>query len=113
LEEDRLAAEISTIGLQARKLSGAQRKKLIRERKMREGTWPESKPPRKTSSSGDTSCRSAGGILKQYITLYAAARLWIASAIMFLGIWSLNRQTYVQSQSGTSASSYEARGYGV
>jgi hypothetical protein len=27
LEEDRLAARISTIGLQARKLSGAQRKK--------------------------------------------------------------------------------------
>jgi hypothetical protein len=47
-EEDRLAAGISTIGLQARKLSGAQRKKLIRERKMREGTWTESKPPSKT-----------------------------------------------------------------
>jgi hypothetical protein len=47
-EEDRLAAGISTIGLQARKHSGAQRKKLTRERKMREGTWKESKPPRKT-----------------------------------------------------------------
>jgi hypothetical protein len=59
-EEDRLAAGIPTIGLQARKLSGAQRKKLIRIRKMREGTWTESKPLRKTPSSGDPSCRFCG-----------------------------------------------------
>jgi hypothetical protein len=36
---EKLAAGISTIGLQAKRLSGAQRKKLVRERKMKEGTW--------------------------------------------------------------------------
>jgi hypothetical protein len=34
------------IGLQAKGLSGAQRKRFVRERKMREGTWTEKKPPR-------------------------------------------------------------------
>jgi hypothetical protein len=43
-----LAAGFSTIGLQTKRLSGAQRKKLTRERKIREGTWKEKKPPRKT-----------------------------------------------------------------
>jgi hypothetical protein len=38
-DEEGLAAGISTIGLQTKRLSGAQRKRLIRERKMREGTW--------------------------------------------------------------------------
>jgi hypothetical protein len=46
-EEVRLAAGISTIGLQATRLSGAQRKKLTRERKMMEETWTAEKPPRK------------------------------------------------------------------
>jgi hypothetical protein len=32
---------------------------------------------------------------------------------MFLGVWLLNQQTYVQPQLGTSASSYEAWGYGI
>jgi hypothetical protein len=32
---------------------------------------------------------------------------------MSSGIWLLNRQTYAQPQLGTSASSYEARGYGL
>jgi len=36
--DERLAAGISTIGLQTKRLSGAQRKRLTRERKMREGT---------------------------------------------------------------------------
>jgi hypothetical protein len=65
-EEDRLAAGISTIGLQARKLSGAQRKKLIRERKMREGTWTESKPPRKTPTSQDRAASSSGGVKRPH-----------------------------------------------
>jgi hypothetical protein len=47
-DEDRLAAGTSTIGLQTKRLSGAQRKKLIRERKMKEGTWTVEKAPRKT-----------------------------------------------------------------
>jgi hypothetical protein len=37
-DEERLVAGISTIGLQTTRLSGAQRKRLTRERKMREGT---------------------------------------------------------------------------
>jgi len=37
-DEERLAAGISTIGLQTNRLSGAQRKKLVREKKMKEGT---------------------------------------------------------------------------
>jgi hypothetical protein len=49
--EERLAAGISTIGLQTKRLPGAQRKTLTRERKMKEGTWTEKKPPRKTPSS--------------------------------------------------------------
>jgi hypothetical protein len=50
-DEERLAAGISMIGLQTKRLSGEQRKKLIRERKMREGTWTVEKPPRKTPPS--------------------------------------------------------------
>jgi hypothetical protein len=36
-DEERMAAGTSTIGLQTKRLSGAQRKRLIRERKMRKG----------------------------------------------------------------------------
>ena len=49
-DEERLAAGISTIGLQTKKPSGAQRRKLTRDRKMKEGTWTEN-PPRKTPPS--------------------------------------------------------------
>ena len=37
-DEERLAAGISTIGLQTKRLSGVQQKRLITGRKMREGT---------------------------------------------------------------------------
>jgi len=50
-DEERLAAGISTIGLETKRISGAQRKRLTRERKIREGTWTEKKHPRKTPSS--------------------------------------------------------------
>jgi len=50
-DEETLAAGISTIGLQTKRLSGAQRKRLTRERKKREGTWTEKKPPGKTPST--------------------------------------------------------------
>jgi hypothetical protein len=63
-DEERLAAGNSTIGLQTKRLSGAQRKRLIRERKMREETWTEKKPPRKTPSSQENSARKAVGVLK-------------------------------------------------
>jgi hypothetical protein len=49
-DEERLAASISMIGLQTKKPSGAQQRKLTRERKMKEGTWMEN-PPRKTPPS--------------------------------------------------------------
>jgi hypothetical protein len=47
---DRLAAGISTTRLQTNRLSGAQRK-LIKAKKMKEGTWTVEKPPSKTPSS--------------------------------------------------------------
>jgi hypothetical protein len=49
--QEKLAAGISTIGLQANRLSGVQTKKLVRERKMKEGTWTVEKPKRKTPPS--------------------------------------------------------------
>jgi hypothetical protein len=64
-EENRLAAGISMIGLQARKLSGAQREQLIRERRIREGTWTESKPPRKTPPSQDRGMAGSSGGVKR------------------------------------------------
>jgi hypothetical protein len=48
---DSLAAGISTTGLQTKRLSGAQREKLNREGKMREGTWTVEKHPRITPLS--------------------------------------------------------------
>ena len=45
LDEARLAAGISMTGLHTKKLSGAQ---VIRERKMKEGTWKAENPQRKT-----------------------------------------------------------------
>jgi len=50
-DAERLDAGISTTGLQTKRLSGAQWKRLTRERKMREGTWTEKKPPGKTPST--------------------------------------------------------------
>jgi isoaspartyl peptidase/L-asparaginase-like protein (Ntn-hydrolase superfamily) len=43
-DEEKLAAGVSTTGLQTKRLSGAQRKKLMKAKKM-EGTWTERKPP--------------------------------------------------------------------
>ena len=64
-DEERLAAGIWTIGLQTKRLSGAQRKRLIRERKMREGTWTEKKPPRKTLSSQNKDVAGSSGGVKR------------------------------------------------
>jgi hypothetical protein len=66
-DEERLAAGISTIGLQSKRLSGAQQKRLTRERKMREGTWTEKKTPRKTPSSQDKGAvGSTGGVKRPH-----------------------------------------------
>jgi hypothetical protein len=65
-DEERLGADILTIGLQTKRLSGAQRKRLIRERKMREGSWTERKPPRKTPSQDKGTVRSSGGVKRPH-----------------------------------------------
>jgi hypothetical protein len=48
--EERLAAGISTIRLQTKRLMGAQQKKLIKARKAMEGTWTVEKSPSETPS---------------------------------------------------------------
>jgi hypothetical protein len=64
-DEERLAADISMTGLQAKRLSGAQRKKLTREGKMKEGTWTEKKPPSKTPSPQDKAALGGRGGVKR------------------------------------------------
>jgi hypothetical protein len=60
-----LAKGTSTIGLEAKKLSGAQRRKLTRERKMREETWTERKSPRGIPLTSDRSAaESSRGVQK-------------------------------------------------
>jgi hypothetical protein len=66
-DEERLAAGISMIGLQTKRLSVAQRKKLIRERKMKEGTWTVEKPKRKTPpSQAKRVAGSSGGVKRPH-----------------------------------------------
>jgi hypothetical protein len=67
-EEEKLAAGISTVGLQAKRLSGAQRKKkLVRERKMKEGTWMLGSPKRKTPPSQvKGTAGSSGGVKRPH-----------------------------------------------
>ena len=66
-DEERLAAGISTIGLQTKRLSGAQWKKLIRKKKMRKGTWTAEKPPRKTPPSQvKRTAGSSGGVKRPH-----------------------------------------------
>jgi hypothetical protein len=55
------------IGLQTKRLSGAQQKRLTRERKMKEGTLTEKKPPRKTPSSQEKGVvGSSGGVQRPH-----------------------------------------------
>jgi hypothetical protein len=64
-DKERLAAGISTIGLQTKRLSGAQWRKLTRARKMREGTWLEKKPPGKITLSQDINVVGSNGGVKR------------------------------------------------
>ena len=65
-DEEKLAVGISMIGLQAKRLSGARRRRLIKERKMREGTWTE-KPDRKNPPPQDKGkARSSGGVKRPH-----------------------------------------------
>jgi hypothetical protein len=66
-EEEKLAAGISMIGLQTKRPSGAQRERLTRERKMKEGTWTEKKPPREaTSTHGKKGAGSSGRVKRPH-----------------------------------------------
>jgi hypothetical protein len=60
-DEERSAAGISTTGLQTKRLSGAQQKRLTRERKMKEGTRRDKKPPRKTLLSQEKGALGSSG----------------------------------------------------
>jgi hypothetical protein len=64
-DEEKLAAGISTIGLQAKRLAGVQRKKLVRERKMKAGTWTAEKPKRKAPPSQDKGTAGSSGGVKR------------------------------------------------
>jgi hypothetical protein len=62
-----LVSGISTVGLQTKRLSGAQRKKLIKERMMEEGTWTEENPNRKNPPSQDKGrARSSVGVKRPH-----------------------------------------------
>jgi hypothetical protein len=65
-DEERLAAGISMIGLQTKRPSGAQRRKLTRERKMKEGTWTAERPPRKTPSRVKGTAGGSGGVKRPH-----------------------------------------------
>jgi hypothetical protein len=66
-EKEKLAAGISTTGLQTKRLSGAHMKKLVRERKMKEGTWRLEKPKRKIPPSRDKErAGSSGGVKRPH-----------------------------------------------
>ena len=66
-DEERLTVGISTIGLQTKGLSGVQQKRLIRGRKMREGTWTEKKTPGKTpSTQSKDGAGSSGGVKRPH-----------------------------------------------
>jgi hypothetical protein len=55
------------MGMQTKRHSGAQRRKLNREKKKKEGTWMERKPPRKSHTSGDRSgAGSSGGVKRPH-----------------------------------------------
>jgi hypothetical protein len=64
-DEERLTADISMIGLQTKRLSGAQRKRLTRERKMRVGTWTVKKPPGKNPSTQSKDGAGCSGGVKR------------------------------------------------
>jgi hypothetical protein len=65
-DEERLAAGVSTARLQTKRLLGAQRKRLTRERKKKEGTWTDKKPSRKTPSQEMGAVGSSGGVKRPH-----------------------------------------------
>jgi hypothetical protein len=65
-DEERLAADITTTGLQTKRLSGPQRKRLTKERNMSEQTWMQKKPPGKTPSQDKGAIGSSGGVKRPH-----------------------------------------------
>jgi hypothetical protein len=63
-DEERLAAGMSTFGLQAKGPSGAQRRRLTREGGMKEGTWTAKRPPGRAPSSRVKGTAGGGGGVK-------------------------------------------------
>jgi hypothetical protein len=63
-DEEKLAVGVSTTRLQTKRLSGAQWKRLTRERKIKEGTWTDKFPPRKTPSSQEMGAVGSSGSVK-------------------------------------------------
>jgi hypothetical protein len=64
-DEETVAPGVSTTRLQTNRLSEAQRKRLIKERKMKEGTWMDKKPPTKTPSSQEMGVVGSSGGAKR------------------------------------------------
>jgi hypothetical protein len=64
-DEKRLAAGVSMTRLQTKRLLGAQQKRLTTERKMKEGTWTDKKPPRKIPSSQEMGVVGSNGGVKR------------------------------------------------
>jgi hypothetical protein len=63
-DEERLAAGISTTGLEAKGPSGAQRRRLTREGGMKEGSWTAERPPGGAPSSRVKGKAGGGGGVK-------------------------------------------------
>jgi hypothetical protein len=62
-EEEKLATGVSAIGMKTKRLTGAQRRKLNKEKKIKEGTWMKTIPPSKDHKSGERSeAGSSGGV---------------------------------------------------
>jgi hypothetical protein len=64
LDEERLAAGISTIGLQDKGPCGAQRRRLTREGGMKDGTWTAERPSGGAPSSRVKGTAGSGGGVK-------------------------------------------------
>jgi hypothetical protein len=65
-QEGAISADLLQLEPHVERLSGAQRRKLRRERKKREGTWTEKKPPRNTPSFQDKSVGQSSGGVKRH-----------------------------------------------
>jgi hypothetical protein len=63
-DEERLAAGISTIGLQAKGPSGAHRRRLTREGGMKGGSWTAERPPGGAPSSRVKGTAGGGEVVK-------------------------------------------------